>query len=65
MIDVLSNLDEQTKNKNMDLLSSILQSPISPSQVEDEEERKEGTSLERRKLLMFHKAHPQQIMKKK
>jgi len=43
MIDVLSNLDEQTKNKNLDLLSSILQSPpISPSQIEDEEERKEG-----------------------
>jgi len=41
MMDVLNNLDDDTKNKNMDLVSSILQSPISPSHHIEEEEKKE------------------------
>ena len=40
MVDVLKNLDDPTKSKNMDLVNSILQSPISPSQLAEEEEEK-------------------------
>ena len=47
MMDVLKNLDDPTKSKNMDLVNSILQSPISPSQLAEEEEE------EKRKNFFF------------